>query len=218
MRTKIILVLLVSLFTYSVKAQFSSFNFGLKAAPQISWMKPDTDGYKANGAKIGFAWGFIADFNFTENYSIGTGFNMLFNGGKLSFPAIVGDAAGTMNREYFLKYIEVPLTLKMKTNEINGTKYFGRIGLGTAFKIGAKNEDEFTTSDGIKTNAAKKNFDGATFIRESLIVGVGAEHEIAEGPKLGVELTFNNGFTNILTEKNVKATPNFFELAFSVIF
>jgi len=218
MKTKITLVLLLSLFSYAVKAQFSAFNFGLKAAPQISWLKPNTDGYKANGAKIGFAWGFIADFNFTENYSIGTGFNMLFNGGKLSFPAIVGDAAGTMNREYFLKYIEVPLTLKMRTNEINGTKYFGRIGLGSAFKIGAKKQDEFTSTDGVKTNSAKSNYDGIAFARESLIVGVGAEHEIAEGPKLGLELTFNNGFTNILTEKNVKATPNFFELAFSVIF
>ncbi|MDO9256498.1 MAG: porin family protein [Bacteroidales bacterium] len=214
MRTKITLVLLLSLYTFAVKAQSSSFNFGLKAAPQISWMKPDTDGYKANGAKIGFAWGFIADFNFTENYSIGTGFNMLFNGGKLTF----SDATGTVNREYFLKYIEVPLTLKMRTNEINGTKYFGRIGLGTAFKIGAKKEDEITNAEGIKTNIAKSNFDGAAFVRESLIVGVGAEHEIAEGLKLGLELTFNNGFTNILTEKDVKATPNFFELAFSVIF
>jgi hypothetical protein len=218
MRTKITLVLLLSLYTFAVKAQFSSFNFGLKAAPQISWMKPDTDGYKANGAKLGFAWGFIADFNFTENYSIGTGFNMLFNGGKLTFPAIVDNEAGTMNREYFLKYIEVPLTLKMRTNDINGTKYFGRIGLGTAFKIGAKKEDKFTSAEGIITNSAKSNFDGAAFARESLIVGVGAEHEIAEGPKLGLELTFNNGFTNILTEKNVKATPNFFELGFSVIF
>jgi hypothetical protein len=218
MRTKITLVLLLLLFTYTVKAQFSAFNFGLKAAPQISWLKPDTDGYKTNGAKIGFAWGFIADFNFTENYSIGTGFNMLFNGGKLTFPAVVGDASGTMNREYFLKYIELPLTLKMRTNDINGTKYFGRIGLGTAFKIGAKKEDEFSANGGEKTTSAKSNYDEVAFVRESLIVGIGAEHEIAQGPKLGLELTFNNGFTNILKEKGVKATPNFFELAFSVIF
>lgn len=216
MRTKITLALLLSLFTYAVKAQFASFNFGLKAAPQISWLKPDTDGYKGNGAKIGFAWGFIADFNFTENYSIGTGFNMLFNGGKLTFPA--GDASGNINREYFLKYVELPLTLKMRTNDIYGTKYFGRIGLGTAFKIGAKKEDEITSNDGVKTKIAKSNYDEVAFARESLIVGVGAEHEIVGGPKLGLELTFNNGFTNILTQKGVKVTPNFFELAFFVIF
>jgi hypothetical protein len=218
MRTKITLVLLLSLVTYAANAQYPPYYFGLKAAPQISWMKPDTDGYAGNGSKIGFAWGFIAEFNFTENHSIGTGFNMLFNGGKLSFPTVVNDVSGTMNREYFLKYIEVPLSLKMRTNDINGTKYFGRIGLGTGFKIGAKKEDEFTSSAGDVTKSAKSNFDGVAFVREALIVGLGAEHEIAQGPKLGVELTFNNGFTNVLTEKNVKATSNFFELAFSVIF
>jgi hypothetical protein len=49
--------------------------------------------------------------------------------------------------------------------------------------------------------------------------------EDKQGPKLGLELTFNNGFTNILTGKNTvdtsiseKATLNFFELAFSVLF
>lgn len=218
MRTKLTLVLLLSLVTYAANAQFPPYYFGLKAAPQISWMKPDTDGYTGNGSKIGFAWGFIAEFNFTENHSIGTGFNMLFNGGKLTFPTVVGDASGTMNREYFLKYIEIPLTLKMRTNDINGTKYFGRIGLGTGFNIGSKKEDEFISTDGEVTKSPKNNYDEVAFVREALIVGLGAEHEIAQGPKLGLELTFNNGFTNVLTEKNVKATSNFFELAFSVIF
>ena len=218
MRTKIILALFLSLITYTSNAQYPPYYFGLKAAPQISWMKPDTDGYEGNGSKIGFSWGFIAEFNFTENHSIGTGFNMLFNGGKLTFPTVQGDASGTMNREYFLKYIEVPLTLKMRTNDINGTKYFGRIGLGTGFKIGAKKEDEFTSADGDVTKSAKNNYDDAAFIREALIVGLGAEHEIAQGPKLGLELTFNNGFTNVLSEENKKATSNFFELVFSIIF
>lgn len=218
MRTKITLALLLSLITYAANAQFPPYYFGLKAAPQISWMKPDTDGYTGNGAKIGFAWGFIAEFNFTENHSIGTGFNMLFNGGKLSFPTVVNDVTGTMNREYFLKYIEIPLSLKMRTNDINGTKYFGRIGLGTGFNIGAKKEDEFTSTAGDLTKSPKNNYDQVAFIREALIVGLGAEHEIAQGPKLGAELTFNNGFTNILSEDGVKATSNFFELSVSVIF
>lgn len=181
-------------------------------------MKPDTDGYEGKGAKIGFGWGFIAEFNFTENHSIGTGFNMLFNGGKLAFPSTMGETSGTMNRIYSLKFIEVPLTLKMRTNDINGIKYFGRIGLGTGFKIGAKKEDEFTSIDGEVTKSPKNNYADAALIREALIVGLGGEYEIAQGPKLGLELTFNNGFTNIIKEKNVKATSNFFELAVSVIF
>lgn len=225
MKTKITVVLLLSLFTYTAHAQFPPYYFGLKAAPQLSWMKPNADTYKSDGTKIGFSWGFIAEFNFTENHSFATGFNMLFNGGKLTFPAVQGNDTGSMNREYSLKYIEVPLTLKMRTNDLNGIRYFGRIGLGSAFKIGAKKTDEFTPDEGSVIKSEKTNFDGVSFFRESLIVGLGAELEIKEGPKMGVELSFNNGFTNILKDKNTldtsieeKATPNFFELSFSVLF
>ncbi|MEI8047962.1 MAG: porin family protein [Bacteroidota bacterium] len=218
MKSKITLVLLLSLITYAANAQFPPYYFGLKAAPQISWMKPDVDGYEGNGAKIGFAWGFLAEFNFTETHSIASGFNMLFNGGKIKFPTTVDGITGTMNREYFLKYIELPLTLKMRTKDMNGMRYFGRIGLGTAFNISAKKTDEFTSTTGTVTTGKKETYNNISFVRESLIVGLGCEYEIKEGPKLGAELTFNNGFTDILTEKDQKAVPSFFELAISVIF
>jgi hypothetical protein len=32
-------------------AQFKKYTFGLKAAPQIAWMKANTDDYQGNGAK-----------------------------------------------------------------------------------------------------------------------------------------------------------------------
>ena len=225
MRTKITLFLLLSLITFAAKAQYPPYYFGLKAAPHISWMKPNVDTYEGAGAKIGFAWGFIAEFNFTENHSIGTGFNMLFDGGKLKFPAKLNEETGTMTRDYSIKYIEIPLSLKMRTNEMNGMRYFGRIGLGSALKISAKKTDEFTPEGGSVVTSKKINDEDVALFRESLIVGLGTELEIKQGPKLGLELTFNNGFTNTLSGKNTaessiseKATLNFFELAFSVLF
>ncbi len=219
MKTKITIVLLLSIITFTANAQYPAYYFGLKAAPQISWMKPNVDNFESNGIKPGFGWGFIAEFNFTDNHSFATGFNMLFNGGKLKFPTTIDGVAGVMNREYALKYVELPLSLKMRTNPIKGIRYFGRVGLGTAFKIGAKTTDEFTaTANGSVTTTPKATYDKISFARESLIVGLGGEYSLKEGPKFGVELTFNNGFTNVLTEKDQKAMPNYFELAFSVIF
>jgi len=225
MRTKISLILIFSMVTLAANAQYPPYYFGLKAAPHISWMRPNVDNYEGAGAKVGFAWGFIAEFNFTENHSITTGFNMLFDGGKMKFPAKQDEETGTMIRDYSMKYIEIPLTLKMRTNDINNMRYFGRIGLGTGFKIGAKKTDEFTPTAGSAVTGNKTNYDDVALFRESLIVGLGAEYAIKEGPKMGVELTFNNGFTNVLTGKNSvdpsiseKANLNFFELAFSVLF
>lgn len=214
MKTRITFVALLSLLAFASRAQYQAFYFGLKAAPQITWMNPDADNMTGNGSKVGFAWGFIAEKNFTENYSIASGFNMLFNGGKLS---IKEDVVNT-NRNYFLKYIEVPVTLKMRTNPIGGIRYFGRVGLGTAFNIGSKIIDETTPQGGATTTTKKINYDKISLVRESIIIGLGGEFELNEGPRLGAELTFNNGFTNIITEKNHKAMPNFFELAFSVLF
>lgn len=219
MKAKINLVFFLTLAAFAANAQYSPFSFGLKAAPQISWMKPNADFIQGNGSKIGFAWGFIAEKNFSENYSINSGFNMLFNGGKLKISNSVNGAVTSItNRNYFLKYIEIPFTLKMRTNPINGIRYFGRMGLGTAFKISSKSIDEVTEIGGATLTKPKANYDKISFARESLIIGAGGEFELNEGPKLGLELTFNNGFTNILTEKNEKAMPNSLELAFSIIF
>ena len=224
MKTKITLVLLLLMATYAANAQYPPYYFGLKAAPQISWMRPNADTYESAGIRAGFSWGFIAEFNFSENHSIATGFNMIFNGGKLEFPATQDEETGSMLRTYYLKYLEIPLTLKMRTNDINNMRYFGRIGLGTGFNIGAKKVDEFTDLTGQVVTGAKSSYDKIAFLRESLIVGAGLEYKISEGPKLGAELIFNNGFTNILTEKNSvnsvqeKANLSFIELAVSVIF
>ncbi len=219
MKTKLTLVLIFAVITYSAKSQYTAFNFGLTAAPVISWMNPNVDFIKGDGAKIGFSWGFIAEKNFAENYSITSGFNMLFNGGKLKISnSTNGVVTSVTNRDYFLKYIEIPVTLKMRTNPIAGIRYFGRVGLGSAFKIGSKSIDEVTIIGAGTVTNPKVTYNKISFARESLIIGLGGEYELNEGPKIGVELTYNNGFTNILTEKDQKAMPNFLQLAFSFIF
>jgi len=212
-------IFLLALLAFNAQAQYKSFNFGLKASPQICWMKPNMDGYSNNGVKLGFSWGFISDFNFSENHSISTGFDILYYGGKIKAPATAqGDTSIQQKSNYSLKYLQIPLTLKMRTNPINGIRYFGRIGLGTSFRINAKKTDSFALSIGHKDDITTSNFEKAAFVSESLIVGMGGEYELKGGPKLGLELAFNNGFTNVLTQSGQMASPNFVELAFSVIF
>ena len=92
------------------------------------------------------------------------------------------------------------------------------ITITSLFTIGSKIIDETTPQGGATTTTKKINYDKISLVRESIIIGLGGEFELNEGPRLGAELTFNNGFTNIITEKNHRAMPNFFELAFSVLF
>jgi hypothetical protein len=224
MKTRLFLLPLLLITVVTADAQYKKYVLGLKAAPQISWMKPNVDNYKGNGAEIGFSWGFVSEFNFSENNCLGTGFNIVFNGGNLKYPSenSTGDS-GTMNRSYQVKSIEIPLTLKMRTNEIGKLRYYGQIGLGTSFRFRAKKTDEFTIgSSTIKEE--KSNYDNISFLRESLIIGLGAEYSLDAGTTFSFGLTLNNGFTDILTGSNPlnsvkeKATLNFVELNLAVLF
>jgi hypothetical protein len=85
---------------------------------------------------------------------------------------------GTLSRAYSVKSLEIPLTLKMRTNEMNGLRYYGQIGLGTSFRFGAKVEDEFTFIGLPTTTYDKVNYDDISFLRESLIIGLGAEYTL----------------------------------------
>lgn len=223
MKTKIFLISAVLLATLSANAQFKKYTFGLKAAPQVSWMKPNTDGYEGNGAKLAFSWGFVSEFAFSENHCLATGFNVVFNGGNLKFPYLLDENTGTLSREYFVKSIELPLTLKMRTNEIGNMRYYGQIGFGTSFRFDAKKADEFSYTN-TTTSSDKVNYDNVSFLRESLIIGLGGQYTIDAGTTFSVGLALNNGFTDMLTGKNPidsekeKATLNFVELNLAVLF
>jgi hypothetical protein len=111
----------------------------------------------------------------------------------------------------------------MRTNPIGDFQYFGQIGFGSNFLLNSKGEDEFTYGTTIVTDEG--NITNVAFIRESLIIGLGAEYTLDAGTTLGLGLQFDNGFTDILTGKNAvdssikeKAFSNFIELNAFVLF
>jgi len=214
-------------------AQQKPFQFGIKFAPNISWLKTETDGYENEGAGIGFAWGFVADFTLTENYYVSTGFDVTWNNAGISYPFDdqVLNKEGVLYRDYKLKYLQIPLTLKMKTNKFNEKhSFYGQLGLGSGFRIGAKAKDQFEYTDEsgqkIKTPEEESNItDDINIFKASLIVGGGMQFHIDESTLLFVGINYNNGFSNILEGNNnvdgtlkQKAQLHYLELSVGVIF
>jgi hypothetical protein len=205
MNTKIFLILLFSLIIFQGFAQEKPFRFGFKVAPNLAWITPDSKGYENDGSVLGFSWGLLADFSLAENYFIKTGFSMDYLNSKLEFPyQIDTNNAGTMNRKYNLRYLEIPLTLKMRTNKFGRIAYFGEIGLGTAFNIKAKSQDVYTSDFGIVTESEEDIKDEIALFKESLIVGAGLEYFLDESTSLVFELSFSNGLTDILADYNTR--------------
>jgi hypothetical protein len=231
---KIFSLVIIILITIQLQAQHKPVVFGLRVGGNIGWMKPDVEEYSSEGVKPGFTWGFIGEFYLMENYAIVTGFNMNFNGGKLEYPFLASYQQGDLvvadtvqlHRQYNLKYIEVPLCLKMQTELNDKITLFGKIGVGTAFCLSAKASDNYTVN-GTEVTTDKTNIDSQiALMKESLIVGGGVEYIIKGSTALIFDLTYDNAFNNILTESNPalptgsdpKAVHNFVELGVGIVF
>jgi hypothetical protein len=222
-----------------VSAQDRKFNFGLHGIPNLSWMKSNVDGevYKSDGSTIHMGYGAEFNYFFVDNLGIGTGVDIVYTGGKLQYhsamlntnanPNVVD--TGIMSRKYKLQYLQVPLVIVGTTGNMLGKfAIYAKFGLGTSFKLSAKSNDKLVidNSQGAEITANNVNISkDVSFIRESMIIGLGATYKVAKIISVNVNLSYNNGFTDILTSKNLakpdikeNAKVNYFELSFGLLF
>jgi len=209
---KVIFVLICSFlfqtaFSQSAPPPDKGIRFGLTASPQLSWMTASDKDLNGNGSYIGYQYGLLVDFLIPKNYAFSTGF--LFNGcgGNLTYlqPTefhTFGDslfAAGT-NVDYRLQYIVIPLTLKLRTNQIGYITYFGQFG----FRAGVNIRSRANLSDlGGATLDEKIDFgEDVTPFDVGLLVGGGLDYEITGNTALHVALQYYNGFIDVTDNPN----------------
>src|SRR5690606_36334207 len=115
------------------------FQLGLQFSPTIGWIKPDVEGVEYSGTKIGFTGGLVGDFNISDNYAFSTGIFITNTGGKLTntYADSIFSTEVKAHQDIRLKFIEIPLTLKLKTNQIGYLTYFGKFGFGAGFNYDA---------------------------------------------------------------------------------
>lgn len=210
----------------NAQEEFKPFRFGLHASPSISWIKPDTKGYENDGTRLGFGYGVLAEFNLSNNYSLATGLDIVYQGGKLVYDNKIKYDEDTVysnlvNRKFKLQYLQVPFMMKMSTNEIGYITYYANVGLGLGVRLNANSNDEL--ADGKEVNDHEIS-DDVRLLKASFIIGFGAEYSIAKNISLVGNINFNNGFTDILKEKNKitnkeeNAIANYVELKIGLLF
>ena len=217
MRTKLFALALLTCFTTFSFAQEGSdtkFRFGLKVAPTLAWLKPETKSVEADGAKLGFSYGLVADYNFSQNYAFGTGIEVSYRGGKLIAKDDVNGVSANAKSSLTLQYIELPLTMKLKTNEIGYITYFGRFGFAPGINIKAKGD--FESDDGSEDDVSIKS-DIAVF-NLSFLVGLGAQYSLGGKTAVMTGITFNNGFLDIDKTDGTKVTSSFIALDLGIMF
>ena len=188
----------INLFAQDHTAGNYGFRLGLTAHPNFGFIK--AEGGKGNGVSLGFSYGLIGDFNFAENYSFSTGITITTINGKstevnaVPYYSPPSASATPYELKYMMQYIEVPLTIKLKTSEINGVRWYGQFGLSNDFRIGAKQDAK---SNGTTLADEMNATDYTRFYRAGMIIGGGGEFSMSGKTSLLLGLTYNNGFTNI---------------------
>lgn len=213
MRTKVFLIALAfvnSLTILQAQDSETKFAFGLKVAPTLAWLKSETKSIDSDGSRLGFAYGLMADYHFSKNYALASGVEVSYRGGKYK----AEEGGITAKSSITLQYIEVPVTMKLKTNEIGYITYFGKFGFAPGINIKAKADYDI---NGVKDEDVGIKSDINSF-NLSFLAGIGAQYSLGGKTAVLAGITFNNGFLDVDKTDGFKATSSFLALDLGIMF
>jgi hypothetical protein len=173
------------------------FVFGLKASPSVTWFRVDGDGIKNEAIRIGFTYGLMTEFYLTSNYAFATGIDISYRGGKYKEQvSLLGNVLGNVDVIQKLQFVEVPIALKLKTNEIGYMKYYGIFGVSPGVIVKA---NETIESDilGFPDRKNRSNQSDFTVFNTSLNVGLGIEYNLGGSTSFTTGLQYTNGLIDI---------------------
>lgn len=218
---RILVVIAIISLTFKGLAQednFKNFVLGLKFAPSIDWMQPNTRDYKSDGVVMKYSYGLMGDIMIggSGHYYITVGLQFKNAGGKLAYESTDSIGGISVNvdisRKYNVNYLSLPVAFKLKTAQFDRLTFFGVFGLDNAIKLKATANDKYKPTDKDENdrkydeyNKEKININKEVHLfKESILIGIGAEYTISGNTKAFAGFNFYNGFTDILSGKNDK--------------
>ena len=189
---------LAILFTcFSAYGQTQDYQIGIKIGPSFSGVKTKTEGTNTtvdrDGTSVKFLLGAFVDLPFKENYFFHAGINYASKATKISVSD--GSFAGGLPimEGYNHESIQVPLLLKLYTNEVLlDTKFF--------FNFGLVPEILLSSSDEAPTNLLIEDFKGFDV---SGNFGGGIEYGIGVNTSVYAGLNYYMGFLNQVKIQNL---------------
>jgi len=233
------LTLTLTTICFTLLSTAQEFRFGFKTSPAISWVKSNSKSLSADGAGIGFSYGLMGDFGLSDNYAFSTEILVTDMRSKFKMNDTIltnNLAPGVSNYsdvslDYKTKYLQIPISLKMKTGAVgsSGVVYYGQFGIAPSFLISSKVkvtsspgyvEGDFysnnnTENDGLGFNEFNDN---VNFVRIPMILGAGVEYPLSGNTSLVLGIRFDNSFIDMLDDKKREAINNYLGLNIGVFF
>jgi opacity protein-like surface antigen len=192
----IILLFLLLIPVQLGKAQ--GIQFGIFVDPQVTWMSSDNNEITSNGSRIGFNFGLTLHNFFTENYAFTTGISLNYIGGKLrhsdsTFFRIQEEVdtllPGT-TITYKLQYLNFPIGLTLKTNEIGYITYFAQLGFDVQVKLKAVGDK----SNGFEDERINEE---VNWFNLGYHFGIGMEYSLGGNTSIVLGLSFSQSLIDV---------------------
>ena len=217
---RILPIILLTALVASLSAQVSPVRFSVHFDPQFSWFSSDDDRVDPDGSILHLNAGLHMDYFFAENYAfvLGVGINNL--GGNLRYAdstefsskgetlLIEPNQSAKLN----LQYIDIPLGLKFKTEEMGYSTIFFQLGFNPMININAK-----VSSD--QASYKKEDIKESTQIFcLGYHIGLGMEYKLAGNTALIGGVRWTSGLIDVTDNDRANVKINGLAIHLGVLF
>ena len=195
--------------------------FNVHVDPQFAWLSSSKhDAIDPDGSLFHMQAGIQMDYFFQENYAFVLGFGINNMGGRL----IYGEGTEYIQNDepinilpgqkvkMNLQYLDIPLGLKLKTEELGYATIFLQVGFNPMFRLSS----HISSKDG---EFDKEHMEDSTnLFNLGYHVGAGIEYRLGGNTAVIAGIRWTDGLTNISENDGATLTTNAISLHLGILF
>ena len=198
----------------------SRMKFSVHADPQFAWFSSDEDNVVPDGSIFHIQTGIQMDFFFDRNYAFAFGFGINNMGGNLLYT----DSTAFYSNEdtiyvnpgqtikHHLQYLDIPLGIKLKTEELGYATFFLEVGLNPMINLNAKasSADDILNKENIRESINLFNL--------GYHAGIGVEYRLGGSTAAIGGIRWSSGLTDVTGNDRANITMKVISIHIGVLF
>ena len=217
---RLLLIVLVFLGAFHSLNGQSRMKFSVHADPQFAWFSSDDESVVPDGSIFHMQTGLQMDLFFDKNYAFSLGFGINNMGGNLRYSDstvfinktdTIFAAPGQVVR-HNLQYLDMPLGLKLKTEELGYATFFLEIGFNPMININAfgTTKDDLFDKESIRDDTHMFNL--------GYHAGIGVEYRLGGSTAAIGGIRWSSGLTDVTGNDKANVTLNALSLHIGILF